>query len=59
MVRFGHYSLSTEGLSIHATMTAGVLAAALVMAACLGMLAGAVPAWQVSRREITESFRAV
>jgi putative ABC transport system permease protein len=59
LVRFGHYSLSTEGLSIPATMTVGVLGAGLVMAACLGMLAGAVPAWQVSRREITESFRAV
>jgi putative ABC transport system permease protein len=59
LVRFGHYSLSTEGLSIHVTMTAGVLATGLALAAALGMLAGAVPAWQVSRREITESFRAV
>jgi len=59
LVRFGHYSLSTEGLSIHVTMTVGVLATGLVLAAGLGMLAGAVPAWQVSRREITESFRAV
>jgi ABC-type antimicrobial peptide transport system permease subunit len=40
-------------------MTVGVLATGLALAAALGMLAGAVPAWQVSRREITESFRAV
>ena len=59
LVRFGHYSLSTEGLSVHATMSAGVLATGLLLAAALGTLAGLVPAWQVSRREITESFRAV
>jgi putative ABC transport system permease protein len=59
LVRIGHYSLSTEGLSVRVTMTAGVLASGLVLAALLGMLAGAVPAWQVSRREITESFRAI
>jgi putative ABC transport system permease protein len=59
LVRWRHYSLSTEGLSIHATMGGGVLAAGLVLAAALGTLAGLVPAWQVSRRQITESFRAV
>ena len=59
IVRWGHYSLSTEGLSIQAVMGAGVVATGLLMAALLGILAGLVPAWQVSRREITESFRAV
>ena len=59
LVRYGNYSLSTEGLSIHATMGAGVLLTGLVMSAALGVLAGLVPAWQASRREITETFRAV
>ena len=59
VVRFGHYSLSSEGLSIQAVMGAGVLVTGLLLAAGLGVLAGLVPAWQVSRREITESFRAV
>jgi putative ABC transport system permease protein len=59
LVRLGHYSLSNEGLSIQATMGAGVLATALLVAAALGILAGLLPAWQVSRRPITESFRAV
>jgi putative ABC transport system permease protein len=59
LVRFGHYSLSNEGLSIQATMGAGVLATGLLVAAAMGTLAGLLPAWQVSRRPITESFRAV
>ena len=59
LVRYGRYSLSTEGFSIHVTMGAGVLLNGLLTAAALGMLAGLFPAWQVSRREIAESFRAV
>jgi putative ABC transport system permease protein len=59
LVRYGNYSLSTEGLSIHARMGGGVLVTGLVMSAALGILAGLVPAWQASRREITASFRAV
>lgn len=59
LVRHGNYSLSTEGLSIHARMGGGVLLTGLLMSAALGILAGLVPAWQASRREITESFRAV
>ena len=59
IVRFGHYSLSSEGLSIQVVMGTGVLTTGLLLAAALGIVAGLVPAWQVSRREITESFRAV
>lgn len=59
LIRYGRYSLSTEGLSIQATMGAGLLLNGLLVAAALGTLAGLFPAWQVSRREITESFRAV
>jgi putative ABC transport system permease protein len=59
LIRYGRYSLSTEGLSIQATMGGGVLLKGLLIAAVLGTLAGLVPAWQVSRRQITESFRAV
>ena len=58
-VRFGHFSLSTDGLSI--SMTAGpmVLLIGLATSATLGVVAGLVPAVQASRREITECFRAV
>jgi putative ABC transport system permease protein len=59
LVHYGHYSLSNEGLSIRATMGAGVVGIALVLSAALGVMAGLVPAWQASRRQITESFRAV
>ena len=59
LVRSGRGSLSTEGLSIQAAMSAGVMAGGLALSAALGVVAGLVPAWQASRREITESFRAV
>ena len=32
---------------------------ALAVSVALGVLAGLVPAWQASRREIVESFRAI
>ena len=59
MLWWGRYSLSTEGLSIHARMDLEVLALGLLLSAGLGVAAGLVPAWQASRREITASFRAV
>ena len=59
LTRFGNYSLSSEGLSIQATMGAGVLVTGLMLSAALGIVAGLVPAWQASRRQITEAFRAV
>jgi putative ABC transport system permease protein len=58
LVRYGHYSLSTEGLSVRATAGAGVFLTGLLLSTALGVVAGLVPAWQASRRQITESFRA-
>ena len=59
LVRYGHVSLSSEGLSIQMTAGAGVVVAGLVIAATLGALASLIPAFQASRREITACFRAV
>ena len=59
LVRWGNYSLTAEGFSIHVRMGAEVLATGLLLSGLLGVLAGLVPAWQASRRQITESFRAV
>jgi len=59
LVRFGHVSLSTEGLSIQMSAGAGVVVAGLIIAASLGALASLIPAFQASRREITACFRAV
>jgi len=59
LVRWGNYSISNEGFSIVVTMAPSVIATGLVLSGLLGVLAGLVPAWQASRRPITESFRAV
>ena len=52
-------ALSTEGLSVQATMRAGLFSTGLLLSVALGVAAGLVPAWQASRRPIVESFRAV
>jgi putative ABC transport system permease protein len=57
--RWGHLSISAEGLSIHMRAEFGVVLIGLVIAAVLGMVAGLVPAIQASRRPITDCFRAV
>jgi putative ABC transport system permease protein len=59
LVRFGHVSLSNEGLSIQMSAGAGVVLAGLLIAATLGAVASLIPALQASRREITACFRAV
>jgi putative ABC transport system permease protein len=58
-VHFGHFSISSEGMSVHMTAGIGVIAAGLVASALIGVIAGLVPAVQASRREITQCFRAV
>jgi hypothetical protein len=40
-------------------MSTGVLLFGLLLAASLGAIAGLIPAWQASRREITACFRAI
>lgn len=59
VVRYGHYSISAEGLSVSVSADAGVILSGLAIAAGVGILAGLVPAWQASRREIAQCFRAV
>jgi putative ABC transport system permease protein len=52
-------SLTTEGLSITVRSDPWIILVGLGISAGLGVLAGAVPAWQASRRKIVECFRGV
>ena len=56
---FGNFSIGADGLSINMTAGSGMLVTSLIVSASLGVLAGLVPAWQASRREISQCFRAV
>lgn len=56
---WGQFSLSVEGFSINIHGSAGTVALGLVLSALTGILAGLVPAWQASKREIADCFRAV
>ncbi len=53
------FSLTTEGLSISVRSDSWIIVTGLGISAVLGVLAGAVPAWQASRRQIVECFRRV
>lgn len=57
--RFGGIALSADGITL--TMDAGpfTLLVGLAMSAAIGVLAGLLPAWQASRREVAACFRAV
>ncbi|MGE3108879.1 MAG: ABC transporter permease [Phycisphaerales bacterium] len=59
IVRLGRFSISAEGLSINVTADTVVILTGLGLAAGVGVLAGLVPAWRASRREIAHCFRAV
>jgi putative ABC transport system permease protein len=59
VVSQGRFSLSMEGLNVEVSTSPGILVTGLVMSVALGVLAGLVPAWQASRREIAACFRAV
>ena len=54
-----HFSIGADGLSINMTAGSGMLITSLIVSASLGVVAGLVPAWQASRREISQCFRAV
>ncbi|MFZ4575534.1 MAG: ABC transporter permease [Phycisphaerales bacterium] len=56
---YGHFSLSTEGLSINFHSDPMMLGVGLGISAAVGVVAGVVPAWQAGRREIAQCFRAV
>ena len=59
VVKYGHFSISADGMSVPVIASASVVLIALWLSAALGIAAGLVPAWQASRREITQAFRAV
>jgi len=59
VVRWGSFALSVEGQSIPITAGPGLILTGLMICGSLGILAGLVPAWQASRREIAACFRAV
>ncbi len=52
-------SLTTEGLSISVRSDPWIVITGLGISATLGVFAGLVPAWQASRRQIVDCFRAV
>ena len=52
-------SLTTEGLSISVRSDPWIILTGLGISAALGVVAGLVPAWQASRRQIVDCFRAV
>ncbi len=59
VARVGSFALSVEGQSIPITASWQLLATGVIVCVSLGVLAGLVPAWQASRREIASCFRAV
>lgn len=59
VIRWGAFSITAEGLSVPVVTSGWVVVIGLLLSAALGVVAGLVPAWQASRREITQCFRAV
>lgn len=57
-IRFSALSFSVDAFSIPIEANASTLAWGVLMGAAVGVLAGLVPAWQASRREIVTCFRA-
>lgn len=57
MARYGSFALSVEGSSIPIVATTGLLVGGILICGCIGVVAGLVPAWQASRREIAACFR--
>ncbi len=59
IIEWGQYSLSMDGLSIPIQAGLLLLLTGMGLSLILGVLAGLVPAWQASRHEIAQCFRAV
>ncbi|HYG75627.1 MAG TPA: ABC transporter permease [Planctomycetota bacterium] len=59
VLHFGSFSLTNEGFSISFTAGPDVWVSGFIVTLVLGVVAGLVPAWQASRRDIVSSFRAV
>ena len=58
VAKVGGFALSVEGATIPIMADSGLLVTGLLICAAIGVLAGLAPAWQASRREIAECFRA-
>lgn len=58
VARYGSFALSVEGTSIPIVANASLLIWGVCICAGIGVLAGLVPAWQASRKEIAACFRA-
>ena len=59
VVRYGNFTLSNEGFSVNISGDWRVVVWGLIISAGVGIVAGLVPAWRASRREIAQCFRAV
>lgn len=59
VARGTNLALSVEGATVPIDAPPQLLAVGLLVCATIGVLAGLVPAWQASRREIAACFRAV
>ncbi len=59
VAHWGSFALSVEGQSIPIMASPALLATGIVVCTALGVVAGLVPAFQASRREIAACFRAV
>jgi putative ABC transport system permease protein len=59
VVEWGQFSLSIDGLSIPIQAGLMLLLTGMGLSLVLGILAGLVPAWQATRHEIAQCFRAV
>lgn len=59
LARLGRFSMTMEGLNLEISANPTLLLIGLALSLALGVLAGAVPAWRVARRDIAQCFRAV
>ena len=59
IARLGQFSMTMEGINIEISSSPALLLVGIFLSLGLGVLAGVVPAWRVSRREIAHSFRTV
>lgn len=55
---FKSFALSVEGATVPIVADATLLITGMIVCGAIGVVAGLIPAWQASRREIAECFRA-
>jgi putative ABC transport system permease protein len=59
VAKFGSFAFSVEGTTIPIVANAALLVWGIAICGFIGVVAGLIPAWQASRREIAACFRAV